>query len=197
MCYTLIPYWLTPEVCHTESDDSSASCCCFSQLLNGMVSAAEGACGTAGDVAGDAVGGRGGTGVAVKWLSLDRRLFNWVIAMAVVVGVGSRDGAKVGTQVRIPPWPDAARHVRPDLYFAFSASGSAFQRWPGAHLARVGLGKSALRRGVGGRGSAGVRAGARARAEAGACPIAFLGPSCSSRAAEAAAAHGETRCRGC
>ena len=127
MCYTLIPYWLTPEVCHTESDDSSASCCCFSQLLNGMVSAAEGACGTAGDVAGDAVGGRGGMG---EWLSLDRRSFNWVIATAVVVGVGSRDGAKVGTQVRIPPWPDAARHVRPDLYLAFSASGSAFQRWP-------------------------------------------------------------------
>ena len=90
----------------------------------------EGACGTAGD----AVRGRGGgMGVAVKWLSLDRRLFNWVIAMAVVVGVGSRDGAKVGTQVRIPPWPDAARPVRPVLYFAFSASESAFQRWPGAH----------------------------------------------------------------
>ena len=104
-------------------------------------------------MAGDAVGGRGGTGVAVKWLSLDRRLFNWVIAMAVVVGVGSRDGAKVGTQVRTPPRPDAARHVRPDLYLAFSASGSAFQRWPGAHVTcacGVGLGKSALRRGRGG-----------------------------------------------
>ena len=87
-------------------------------------------------MAGDAVGGRGGTGVAVKWLSLDRRLFNWVIAMAVVVGVGSRDGAKVGTQVRTPPRPDAARYVRPVLYFAFSASGSAFQRWPGAHARR-------------------------------------------------------------
>ena len=93
----------------------------------------EGACGTAGD----AVRGRGGgMGVAVKWLSLDRRSFDWVIAMAIVVGAGSRDGAEVGTQVRTPPWPNAARHARPDLYLAFSASGSALQRWPGAHVAR-------------------------------------------------------------
>eukprot|EP00964_Phaeocystis_antarctica_P137302 scaffold101817_cov63-Phaeocystis_antarctica.AAC.2 len=48
-----------------------------------------------------------------------------------VVGAGSRDGADVGTQVRIPPWPDAARRVKAVLYFALSASGSAFQRWPG------------------------------------------------------------------
>eukprot|EP00964_Phaeocystis_antarctica_P137355 scaffold101905_cov27-Phaeocystis_antarctica.AAC.1 len=98
--------------------------------------------------------------------------------------------------------PTTARRLRPppphrahtaQANFAFSASGSAFQRWPGAHLARVGLGK-ARSGSVGVRGSAGVRAGARARAGAGACPIAFLGPS--SRAAEAAAAHGETRCRG-
>ena len=124
---------------------------CFSQLLNnGLEGAAEGARGTAGDAAGDAVGGRGATGVAVKRLSLDRRSFNWVIATAVVVGVGStgRDVAEVGTQVRTPPWPKEARHVRPDLYFAFSASGSAFQRWPGAHLARVGRAQE----GCGGKG---------------------------------------------
>ena len=47
-----------------------------------------------------------------------------------VVGTGSRDEVEVGTQVRTPPWPDAARHVRPVLYVAFCASGSAFQRWP-------------------------------------------------------------------
>ena len=101
-----------------------------------MVGAAEGACGTAGDAAGDAVGGRGGMGVAVKWLSLDRRSFDWVIATAVVVGAGGRDSAEVGTQVRTPRWPDTTGHVRPNLYLAFSASGSAFQHWPGVHMAR-------------------------------------------------------------
>ena len=72
------------------------------------------ACGAAGDTAGDAEGAPngtagvgGGTGMAVKWLSLARRSFDWVIATAVVVGAGSKDGAEVGTQVRIPPWPDA------------------------------------------------------------------------------------------
>ena len=102
------------------------------------------ACGAAGDRAGDAEGAPngtagvgGGTGMAVKRLSLARRRsFDWVIATAVVVGAGSKDGAEVGTQVRIPPWPDAARYVRPVLYFAFSAPGSAFQRWPGAHARR-------------------------------------------------------------
>ena len=97
-----------------------------------MVSAAVGAYGTAGDAAGDAVGGRGGMGVAVNWLLLNLRSFNWVIAtVAVVVGVRSRGGVEVGTQVRIPPLPDdTARHVKPDLYLAFSASVSACQRWP-------------------------------------------------------------------
>ena len=162
-----------------------------------MVGAAEGACGTAGDVAGDAVGGRGGMG---EWLSLDRRSFNWVIATAVVVGVGSRDGAKVGTQVRTPPRPDAGRHVRPDLYLAFSASGSAFQRWPGAHVTCAcgkGWARGKRTQEGPGRGSAGVRAGTKARAGAGARPIAFLGPACSNRAAEAAAAPDETCCKGC
>ena len=167
-----------------DSDNSSSSCCCSSQLLDGIVGAAEGvqgtagrpnsptiwvrsagsggtvACGAAGDTAGDVeapngtAGAGGGTGMAVKWLSLARRLFDWVIATAVVVGAGSKDGAEVGTQVRIPPWPDAARYVRPVLYFAFSAPGSAFQRWPGAYARRQGqaIGK-ALR----------IRAGAGAR----------------------------------
>ena len=96
-----------------------------------MVSAAVGAYGTAGDAAGDAAGGRGGMGVVVKWLSLDLRSFNWVISTAaIVVGVRSRGGVEVGTHVRIPPLPDAARHGKPDLYLAFFASGSACQRWP-------------------------------------------------------------------
>ena len=129
--------WLTPEAFHTEPDDSSASCCCFSQLLDGIVGVIEGACGTAADAAAGAVGGRGGTGVTVKWLEpLDRRSFEWII-VALVVGAGSRDGAEVGTQVRFPPWPNGARQVRPDLYLAFFVSGSALQSWPAAHMARM------------------------------------------------------------
>jgi len=93
-----------PTASNIESDSSSASCCCSSQLLDGMVDATEGAGGTA--------------GAAPR-------------PNGSVVGAGSRDGADGGTQVRIPPWPDAGRHVKPVLYFAFSASGSAFQRWPG------------------------------------------------------------------
>ena len=108
------------------------------------------ACGAAGDTAGDVeaasngtAGVGGGTGMAVNWLSLARRSFDWVIATAVVVGAGSKDSAEVGTQVRIPPWPDAARYVRPVLYFAFSASGSAFQRWPAAYAHAHAFGKKA------------------------------------------------------
>ena len=97
--------------------------------LDGIVGVIEGACGTAADAAAGAVGGRGGTGVTVKWLPLDRRSFERII-VAFVVGAGSRDGAEVGTQVRDPPWPNAARQVRPDLYLAFFVSGSALQSWP-------------------------------------------------------------------
>eukprot|EP00964_Phaeocystis_antarctica_P008931 scaffold4843_cov42-Phaeocystis_antarctica.AAC.2 len=49
-----------------------------------------------------------------------------------VVGAGGRHGAEAGAQARIPPWPLAGSGVNPALYVAFSASGSAFQRWPGA-----------------------------------------------------------------
>ena len=80
--------------------------------------------------------GRGGTGVTVKWLLLDRRSSEWII-VAVVVGAGSRDGSEVGTQMRTPPWPNAAIQVRPDLYLAFFVSGSALQSWPAAHMARM------------------------------------------------------------
>ena len=124
------------EAFHTKSDDSAASCFCFSQLLDRIVGVAEGVCGTSGDAANDAVGGRGSMDAAVKWLLLDRRSFDWVIATVVVVGAGSRGGAEVGTHVRIPPWPNVAMHVRPDLYLAFSASGSALQRWPEAQVAK-------------------------------------------------------------
>ena len=51
---------------------------------------------------------------------------------ASVVGAGGRHGAEAGAQARIPPWPLAGSGVNPALYLAFSASGSAFQRWPGA-----------------------------------------------------------------
>ena len=49
-----------------------------------------------------------------------------------VVGAGGRHGAEVGAQARVPPWPLAGSGVNPALYLAFSSSGSAFQRWPGA-----------------------------------------------------------------
>ena len=49
-----------------------------------------------------------------------------------VVGDGGRHGAEAGVQARMPPWPLAGSGVNPALYLAFSASGSAFQRWPGA-----------------------------------------------------------------
>eukprot|EP00964_Phaeocystis_antarctica_P006935 scaffold3748_cov55-Phaeocystis_antarctica.AAC.2 len=49
-----------------------------------------------------------------------------------VVGAGGRHGAEAGAQARMPPWPLAGSGVNPTLYLAFSASGSAFQRWPGA-----------------------------------------------------------------
>ena len=37
------------------------------------------------------------------------------------------------TQAREPPRPLAGSGVNPTLYLAFSASGSAFQRWPVGH----------------------------------------------------------------
>ena len=49
-----------------------------------------------------------------------------------MVGAGGRHGAEVGAQARIPPRPLAGSGVNPALYLAFSASGSSFQRWPGA-----------------------------------------------------------------
>ena len=51
---------------------------------------------------------------------------------AVVMGAEVRHGAEAGTQARIPPRPLSGSFVNPALYLAFSASGSAFQRWPGA-----------------------------------------------------------------
>eukprot|EP00964_Phaeocystis_antarctica_P105542 scaffold70538_cov56-Phaeocystis_antarctica.AAC.3 len=66
-----------------------------------------------------------------------------------VVGAGGRHGAEVGAQARIPPWPLAGSGVNPALYVAFSASGSAFQRWPGAWQR---AGERARERGHRGRG---------------------------------------------
>ena len=51
---------------------------------------------------------------------------------AVVLGAEGRHSAEAGTQARIPPRPLSGSFVNPALYLAFSASGSAFQRWPGA-----------------------------------------------------------------
>ena len=48
-------------------------------------------------------------------------------------GAGGRHGAEAGTQAREPPRPLAGSGVNPTLYLAFSASGSAFQRWPVGH----------------------------------------------------------------
>ena len=51
---------------------------------------------------------------------------------AAVLGAEGRHGAEAETQPRIPPRPLSGSFVNPTLYLAFSASGSAFQRWPGA-----------------------------------------------------------------
>ena len=61
-----------------------------------------------------------------------------------VVGAGGRHDAEVGAQARTPPWPQSRSFVNPALYLAFSASGSAFQRWPGAWQ---GAGKRAMEKG--------------------------------------------------
>ena len=66
----------------------------------------------------------------------------------VVVGAGTRHGDEVGAQACIPPRPLVGRGVNPTLYLAFSASGSAFQFWPGAWQGAAGrLGET----GTGGR----------------------------------------------
>ena len=50
-----------------------------------------------------------------------------------VVGAGGRHGGEqAGAQARTPPRPLVGIFVNPALYLAFSASGSAVQRWPGA-----------------------------------------------------------------
>ena len=51
---------------------------------------------------------------------------------AVALGAEGRHSAEAGTQARLPPRPLSGSFVNPALYLAFSASGSAFQRWPGA-----------------------------------------------------------------
>ena len=51
---------------------------------------------------------------------------------AAVLGAEGRHGAEAETQPRIPPRPLSGSFVNPTLYLAFCASGSAFQRWPGA-----------------------------------------------------------------
>ena len=64
---------------------------------------------------------------------------------AVVMGAEVRHGAEAGTQARIPPRPLSGSFVNPALYLAFSASGSAFQRWPGAWQ---GAGERAREKGI-------------------------------------------------
>ena len=65
---------------------------------------------------------------------------------AVVLVVEVRHGAEAKTQPRIPPRPLSGSFVNPALYLAFSASRSAFQRWPEAWQGAQG-------RGLGKRGS--------------------------------------------
>ena len=67
---------------------------------------------------------------------------------AVVIGVEGRHGAEVEAQACLPPRPLAGSGVNPTLYLAFSASGSAFQRWPGAWHGAAILGEKGLRREV-------------------------------------------------
>eukprot|EP00964_Phaeocystis_antarctica_P030695 scaffold17359_cov57-Phaeocystis_antarctica.AAC.2 len=64
---------------------------------------------------------------------------------AVVMGAEVRHGAEAGTQARIPPRPLSGSFVNPALYLAFSASGSAFQRWPGVWQ---GAGQRAREKGI-------------------------------------------------
>eukprot|EP00964_Phaeocystis_antarctica_P146580 scaffold112918_cov56-Phaeocystis_antarctica.AAC.1 len=79
-----------------------------------------GATGGEGGVAG--VGG--GAGVAGSG--------GWTRRGTAVVGARVRHGVEAGTQACTPPRPLAGSGVNPSLYLAFSASGSAFQFWPGA-----------------------------------------------------------------
>ena len=90
-----------------------------------------GAAGGAVDAADGATRVGGGTGVGVVWSG------GWTRSGTVVVmGAEVRHGAEAVTQARIPPRPLSGSFVNPTLYLAFSASGSAFQRWPGACAAR-------------------------------------------------------------
>ena len=65
---------------------------------------------------------------------------------AVVLVVEVRHGVEAKTQPRIPPRPLSGSFVNPALYLAFSASRSAFQRWPEAW-------QGARGRGLEGRGA--------------------------------------------
>ena len=88
----------------------------------------------------------------------------------VVVGAGGRHGAEARAQAWIPPRPLAGSGVNPASYLAFSASRSAFQRWPGA--CGKGQGRGLGKRGLGERSQDGVGReglyGARDKGHAGA-----------------------------
>ena len=121
-----------------------------------------GATGGEGGAADGAAGVGGGAGVAGSG--------GWTRPGTAVVGARVRHGAEAGTQACIPPRPLAGSGVNPSLYLAFSASGSAFQRWPGAWQGAGpgGLGKRGSReRGQCGAGSGGVQYGARDKGHAG------------------------------
>ena len=112
-----------------------------------------GSAGSGGGATGGALGAAdgatrvgGGTGVGVVWSG------GWTRSGTVVVmGAEVRHGAEAVTQARIPPRPLSGSFVNPTLYLAFSASGSAFQRWPGAWQG-AGVGAKGLRIEVTGSG---------------------------------------------
>eukprot|EP00964_Phaeocystis_antarctica_P042312 scaffold24244_cov63-Phaeocystis_antarctica.AAC.3 len=102
-----------------------------SNIWENSESSGVGAAGAAGGAAGGAMGGAvGAADGAARVVAGSGRLTR--PGTAVVVGAGGRHGAEAGTQAREPPRPLAGSGVNPTMYLAFCASGSAFQRRPGA-----------------------------------------------------------------
>ena len=95
---------------------------------------------------------------------------------AAVMVAGGKDCTEAGAQARTPPRPLAGSGVKSPLYLAFSASESAFQRWPwvdegrGRQSSGCGtrdVGRGSYRRGRGrGRGRGTRNRGNRGRTRA-------------------------------
>jgi hypothetical protein len=61
-----------------------------------------------------------------------------VLVVMVAAGGGKTDTGEAGAQARSPPRPRVGTGAKSPLYLVFSASESAFQRWPSLQAARGG-----------------------------------------------------------